>query len=105
MKINDLNYQCILNIMIFLDLDTIHRIKKVNHLFLNFHKLAFKHLNFIAAMIINIKSLKYSYLNNPNSSTLQIFHNYKNAKLKIYKNFYSKHNLNIKIRKCLLEIY
>lgn len=105
MKIYDLNYQCILNIMIFLDLETIHKIKLVNSLFLNYHKLAFRHLNFIAAMIINVQSLKYSYLNNPNTATLKVFNNYQNAKLKIFKNFSNKKHLNIKIRNDLLKTY
>jgi hypothetical protein len=105
MRIYDLNYDVILKILIFLDLDSIHRIKRVNHLFLKYHKLAFKRLNFVAAMLLDISNLKYSYLNNPDYKTLGFFHHYKKQKLKYFKNFDNKTNLNKNIRNGLLKNY
>ena len=105
MKIYDLNYDVILKIMIFLDLKSIHKIKEVNRLFLKYHKLAFKKLNFIAAILIDISNLKYSYLNNPDYKTLGIYNNYKKIRVKYFKNFDSKVNLDKRIRNELITNY
>ena len=103
MKIYDLNYDTILKILIYLDLDSIHRIKKVNRLFLHFHYLAFKNLNFTAAIILDRYCLKYSYLNNPDVITLNIFNNYKNVKYRFFRNFGNKKNIDLKIKNGLFK--
>jgi len=89
MRIYDLNYDSLLNIFIFLDLESIHKLKLIDTNFYNYVCLSFRKISFVGILYHNSKEVKKSYIVNPEYKTYHILCNFKNSK-KIFKNHYGK---------------
>ena len=89
MNIYNLNYDTLLNIFIFLDLESLHKLKLVNSIFYKYFSLSYKNISYIGILYQNSKEIKKSYIVNPNYKTFQLLCKFKNSK-KIFKNHFGK---------------
>ena len=95
MKIYNLNKDVILDILIFLDLESMYRLKCINKFFFNYFNIGLKNISYVGFLIQNTKELKFSYIINPDYRTFKILINFKNStkKFRNYKCNKNKFNL------------
>lgn len=92
MKIYDLNNDIILNILIFLDLNTIYLLKTISKKFYIYFKLAFEKISYVGILIHKGREIKRSYVVNPSYYTFNILLNFKDSK-KLFINYYGKKDI------------
>ena len=89
MNINNLNYDSLLNIFIFLDLESLYKLKLVNSIFYKYFQLSYKNISYVGILYQNSKEIKKSYIINPDYRNFRLLCNFKNSK-KIFKNHFGK---------------